>query len=160
MTPTTSKSHISSLYVRESGTGSTFAEVGWCSEIVSGSRKVRFFGARMYGGMYYDLHFQDAPLGTNHFYTVRHISGSEDWGFWVDGVLKGREKMLGWKSGWSTASSERGNTSDTNYSHFWGLQSRNSSATWYNWSNLEELTDNDPNYYLNKISDTEVFMQQ
>jgi len=60
----------------------------------------------------------------------------------------------------TVCSSERNTTSgDTNYSHFWDLKQMNSSGAWSYWSDLHQYMDNDPNYYLNKISNTECYMQ-
>lgn len=144
--PSTTNMHVSSVYVRLSGTGTTYAENGWCSEFTLLGRKVRYFAVYSVNGKYSHDHYQDAALDSNNSFTVRNVTGSNLWKWYLNGVEKYSYDMGGWKQGWSTCSSERGDTTDTNYSHFWDLRSRDNAGTWYNWSAKQILTDNDSGY--------------
>lgn len=79
---------------------------------------------------------------------------------YVDGTLKKEKTYYNYQRGVAVCSSERNSTSDTNYSHFWSLKWMNSSETWPYWSDLQVLGDNDPDYYLSKISNTECYMHR
>lgn len=78
----------------------------------------------------------------------------------VDGVQKREQQIPGFKYGIVRASSERDNLTTTNYSHFWNLKAKNSLGSFYNWSHLDLETgsDTDPNYDLQKVSETECYM--
>lgn len=70
--PTIRQLHVSSLYVYKDR--SDFAEVGWCWHL--GMYRPNFFGAYKKNGTYREIHFDQAPPGTNHYYTVRNVSGT------------------------------------------------------------------------------------
>jgi hypothetical protein len=150
--------HVSSLYVWQHPDGYNLAEIGW---VWRGYREdhPHFFGAYEIRGSYYSIIFSDAPKGTNHYYTVRNVSGSNNWRWYIDGVLKWEVNLGGWKQGYALAASERWDEKDSNYSHFWNLRKRDSSGNWYNWTNLQVYVDTDPDYWLNKVSNTECYMQ-
>lgn len=155
--PTISAMHVSSLYVQTSG---NMAEVGW--HATAGYpyyKRPYFFAAWVKNGYYNDYDIALAPAGTNHSYTVRNITGTNTWIWYVDGVSK-LTKTLSFQKGYSEASSERDSLGDTNYSHFWSLRKRNSVGNWYAWTNLIQIYDNDPDYYLRKISNTACYMQR
>ncbi|MEW6448058.1 MAG: hypothetical protein AB1426_08220 [Bacillota bacterium] len=152
--------HVSSLYVDHNGTGYNFAEVGWCVHRTLLGRSLYAFCAYSLDGNYTHRHYGGLiSYNSNHDWTVRHYSGTY-WRWYLDGSELATVDLKGkFTYGYSLASSERNNSGDTNYSHFWGLQDRNSSGVWYSWSNLSQWKDNDPDYRLNKVSNTECYMQ-
>ena len=153
--PVITKLHVSSLYVYKNSY--YMAEVGWCWHV--GFASPNYFAAWKTNGYYYEKHFSLASPGTNHYYTVRNVSGTTKWRWYVDGVYQNLEVDLGFQKGISLVSSERNSGDETNYSHFWNLRKRDSAGNWYYWSNLQLREDNDPEYRLNKISNTECYVQ-
>lgn len=147
--------HVSSLYVYKDAYN--FAEVGWCWHV--GMASPNSFRAYKKAGYYAEKHFSLAPKGTNHYYTVRNVSGTTKWRWYVDGTYQNWEFDLGFNKGMSLVSSERNNGDETNYSHFWNLRKRDSAGNWYYWTNLQEHEDKDPEYRLNIISNTECYVQ-
>lgn len=148
---------VSSFYVRSGGGGYNCCEIGWVWR--ASVDEPRFFGVYTRNGYIFEYDFGAAPRGTNHSYSIRNVTGTSGWIWYVDGVRKMTVGLL-FTNGYSCASSERMELKESNYSHFWSLSKRNSTGTWYSWSNLSVLSDNDPNYYLNKISNTECYVQQ
>lgn len=49
---------------------------------------------------------------------------------------------------------------ETNYSHFWGLTKRTHAFTWGNWANLKVLADDDWEFNVIKVSNTENYMDR
>jgi hypothetical protein len=159
--PTIYDQHVSSLYVHNWSSPVYFAEVGWFANIPQSNRQPRFFCAWVINNTYYEKLLEYPTPGTNHYYTVRNVTGSNEWRWYVDGVLKHTVSSLGgFRKGYSIASSERGDLRDTNYSHFWGLRYRDYIGTWYYFTNLQLLADTDPEYYFKKISNTEFYVQK
>ncbi|MEW6172735.1 MAG: hypothetical protein AB1510_06650 [Bacillota bacterium] len=152
-TPTITSQHVSSLYVLWDFYNA--AEVGWYRE--AGASSARFFAAWMDNGWYSEVDLGNAPAGTNHYYTVRNVTGTTNWRFYVDGVFK-YEKLLHFERGTSLASSERNRLDETNYSHFWGLETRTYDGIWDDWFSLVEFLDSDPGYRLKPITNTECEM--
>lgn len=125
--------------------------------------KPKFFAAWAVGGWQHIQHFEEATPGTNHYYTVRNVSGTNYWRWYVDGVYKNLQVDLeGFRYGYAMVSSERNSLDETNYSHFWGLRKRDSAGNWYYWSYLPSTpySDNDPEYDLTKVSNTECKMEK
>lgn len=152
--PTITSGHVSSMYVYDNDTdGDNFIEVGWVK--LNGWSSPKFFAAWSSNGNYNQEYLGTASSG-NHSYKVELVNGV--WYWYVDGTLKNQELVGNYTSGVSMASSERNASGDTNYSHFWGMKFKYNS-TWYNWTNLNQCMDNDPDYYLNKINNTECYMQ-
>ena len=154
--------HVSSIYVIDSrGTGYNHAETGWAKSPPEGWTNPSFFVAWVDNGTYGVSLIGDAPLDSNHNYKVQNVLGTNKWRYYVDGTQKlERTYSTSYRCGMTVCSSERNTTSgDTNYSHFWALRWMNSSGTWSNWSDLRQFMDNDPDYDLNKISNTECFME-
>lgn len=154
--------HVSSLYVINTWPSYTqFAEVGWFANPWQSNSKPRFFAAWYNRGTYGERLLTYPTPGTNHYYTVRNVTGSDEWRWYIDGSLvHTRSSIGGFRKGYSIASSERGNLRDTNYSHFWNLRKRDYSGNWYYWANLSLLADTDSEYRLVKISNTECYIQR
>jgi len=157
--PAVTSLHVSSIYVKSSNTNN-MAEAGW---VIAPNRNIdttHFFSAWVDNGAYNDIIWEEAPSGTNHNYKVQNLIGTNKWRFYVDGTQKlERTYSSGFQYGASICSSERNESSDTNYSHFWSLRYKNSSDTWSNWYDLRELLDNDQDYRLVINSDTSCYMQ-
>lgn len=134
------------------------AEVGWVIN-TSLSTPNQHFAAWERSGTYSKVHLGQATMGSQHYYTVRNVSGSNNWLWYVDGSSVWEVDMAGWQYGYSLASSERNTVYDSNWSHFWNLQKRDSSGNWYSWGALSQYTDTDPYFYINKISETEHYVQ-
>lgn len=160
--PTVSQVHVSSIYVIDSrGTSYNMAEAGWVKCPPNGATSPTFFAAWVDNGTYGEYNIGSAPQGTNHGYKVLNVIGNNKWRYYVDGVQK-KERTYStlFRNGSTVCSSERNSlTGDTNYSHFWSLRCMNSQGTWSDWSDLTLFGDNDPNYSLTTISDTECYMQ-
>lgn len=155
--PTIKKLHVSSIYVFKNPTGDYWAEVGWCWH--SNYNNPRYFGAYCKRGLSYEVHFGDAPKNSNHSYSVEYVNLINKWRWKVDGSTKMEQGLEGWCAGYALASSERNDSGETNYSHFWNLKKRDSSGNWSNWSALKQYKDNDPSYYLKRVTDSECYMQ-
>jgi len=143
------------------GSAYNHAEVGWAKSPPRGWTNPRFFVAYVDNGTYGEYSVGNAPLDSNHNYKVHNVLGTNVWKFYVDGTKKYERAYDNYQKGVTMCSSERDSISgDTNYSHFWSLKWMNSSGTWSYWSDLGRYIDNDPDYYLNEISNTECYMQQ
>jgi len=155
--PTITSGHVSSIYVLDPPI-TNHREVGWVKLVDWENPK--FFAAWTDNGIYGQQLFNDASPNSNHSYKVQNILGTKDWQFYVDGTLKLSKTNFTqtWTHGISVCSSERNDLGDTNYSHFWSLKYMNSNGTLYSWTDLRPGTDNDPEYYLEKYSDTECYM--
>lgn len=136
-------------------------EVGWFANPYQSNDKPRFFCAWVIGGSYYEKLLDYPVPGTNHYYTVRNVTGSNEWRGYVDGVLRHTVSSLGgFRKGYSFASSERNDRRETNFSHFWNLRKRDSGGNWYYFSNLQCLIDSDPDYLFDKVSNTEFYVRK
>jgi hypothetical protein len=96
-----------------------------------------------------------APRGTYPRFSLRPVTtNSFTWQWLVDGVVI-FERTIGFRYGWPLASSERATLADTNYGEFYDLRKRSRiSGTWYDWKNLQEWFNDDPDFYLQEHSDT------
>lgn len=157
--PTITYQHVSSLYVDNRDSPRYFAEVGWFANPWQSNSQPRFFAAWVKKDVYGERLFEYPTPGTNHYYTVRNVTGTTEWRWYIDGVLK-LTLSLGFRTGYSLASSERGSLGDTNYSHFWGLRKRDYSGNWYYWTDLYPYADTDPEYRFVKVSNTEFYVQK
>lgn len=153
--------HVNSLYVDRGGAGTNFAEVGWVAFRVSvlPVAKKHFYATKINGVYSYEL-LNDASTG-NHYYTTQKENGTNFWLFYVDGSLKKRIDFKGYlPSGYCLASSERQYDGDTNEAHFWTLRKMVSNNVWYGWENLLVYLDNDPLWYLRKVSNVEFYVER
>lgn len=149
--------HVSSLYVWQMPDGYNMVEGGWAIEPPS-FQKYYHFAAWQKNGVYYLRELADAATGSWHYYTVRNVTGTNDWKWHVNGQVLWITNMGGWKYGTVLTASERDSYGDSNWSHFKGLRKRDSSGNYYYWTNLTQWFDTDPDYRLNKISNTEHYV--
>ncbi len=160
--PTITNCHVNSIFVHEEQTLNPNAvECGWYCKTVGGIRQQpKFFGVWTIEGVYHQTDFENASYDSNHSFEIQNVLGTNWWRWYIDGVQKLAIDMGGWKYGTSRANSERQNLNETNYAHFWNLRSKNSQGYYYDWSNLQKhAVSNDPQYILNKISNTECYVQ-
>lgn len=92
--PTIHHQHVSFLYVHNWSSPKYFAEVGWFANIPQSNKKPRFFCAWVINNTYYERLLEYPTPGTNHYYTVRNVTGSNEWRWYVDGVLKNTVSSL------------------------------------------------------------------
>ncbi|MEW6772221.1 MAG: hypothetical protein AB1330_12695 [Bacillota bacterium] len=157
--PVITSMHVSSLYVwQHEPRGYRFTEVGWSFQ--KGVGEPRFFAAWKGNGLYESADLGLAPRGTNHYYSVRNVSGTDYWRWYLDGIFKIERYVWNFRQGYTVVSSEHSAPDETNYSHFWSLKRRDSAGNWNYWTNLSLYEDNDPDYYLNKVSNTECYVQR
>jgi hypothetical protein len=158
--PTVTSAHVSSLYVYDSANnGYNDAENGWVKE--AGWSGPDFFAAWFDQGIYNLQLFQSAPINTDHYYMVVNTIGTNQFTWYIDGTQKYSRTFTNYSHGTSLASSERAALGDDNWSHFWDLQEvgvSNGKGNWYLWSNLQQHMNNDPNYHLSIVSNTECYM--
>lgn len=153
--------HVNSVYVMDSNNPIiNHAEVGWVW--MDGDTYPYNFAAWYDNGYYGAVGLADITTpGTNHTFRVKNVLNTNRWNYYYDGTqVYWRTYSTAYRKGNSVCSAERNALGDSNYGHFWGLSQMNSGGTWSNWTNLVNFVDNDPNYYLNKISNTECYMQQ
>lgn len=160
--PQVTSLHVSSIYVvSEDGVWDNMAEAGWVVCPPRNFDTPYFFSAVAINGYYTDYFWGEAPLDSNHCYKIQNLIGTNKWRFYVDGTQKLQiAYSSNFQHGLSVCSSEREESGDTNYSHFWSLRYKNGSDTWFNWYDLRQHQDNDPNYYLVKSSNTSCYMQR
>ncbi len=130
------------------------AEVGWFANPFQSDKKPRFFCAWVIADSYYEKLLDYPTPWTDHYYTVRNVTNSNEWRWYVDGFLRHSAFLGGFRKGYSFGSSERNDLKETKYSHFWNLRKRDSSGNWYYFSNLQCLADTDPDYKFVKFSNT------
>lgn len=157
--PAIIRQHVSSVYVDNWSTPRNAAEVGWFASATQSNYDPRFFAAWVINGDYRERLGGYPTPGTNHRYMVRYLFSGTQWEWRIDGSLFHSGGMSGFQAGLSTASSERDDSLETNYSHFWDLQSRNS-VGWYPWTSNAVLIDTDPEYRRNWVSNTEFYVQR
>jgi hypothetical protein len=130
---------------------------------MASDKKPRFFVAWAEDGLYGHKLLSYPTPGTNHYYAVRNDPGTYWWYFNIDGGAREHEREFDSSKfirGHSLGSSERESLSDTNYSHFWNLKSMDAYLNWYWWRDTYCRLDDDPEYWFNKISDTEFYVQK
>lgn len=167
------KLHVNGLYIMRQDS-QYMAETGITESYVDGWQdgKSYFYRAILENGSYYrdDLGKQ---LPKNNWYsmTVRNVvknnTYSSEWRFYL---WDGQPLTLGtnyfiwdfdvaWSGGQSLGSGERWATGDSNLGHFKGMQYRTSTGSWYSWDDLRDWGSNDPGYAINKISNTQFYIE-
>lgn len=100
----------------------------------------------MIRGNYYEYLWEYPAPGTNHKYAIGYNNGV--WNLWIDGVKKASGPIGGMTYGRTLASSERRDSGDTNYSHFWAMKKKSQDGTWSSWSSRYAYRASDPYYYI------------
>lgn len=143
--PTIYNQHVSSVYVDNwlPGVQRYFVESGWFANWPQSQNKPRWFAGWVNQGNYGEKVDNPYPEAGPYKVAVAWWGGVWHWyagGAWI------KEMPNTWHSGKSTVSSERDETRDTNYSHFWQITDKNQSHVWTDWTNRTNLKDNDTAY--------------
>ena len=131
-----------------------YAEVGWIWR--GGWTSPKAFAAWNDQGNEGNQSFNTLTVDTDHYFeTRRQSSSSTTWYWYADGSLK-RSGILSQGHGTVGAQQERNNACDNpDESHWWLLQRMATFSTYTDWGDLDLWTEDDPDYCLNEISDTE-----
>ncbi len=158
--PIVADGHVSSVYCWRNN-GDLMTECGWAADVLWYGGAPHYFVAWTDHGSYYLVHLGTAPNGTYHRYSIRpQTTSSFNWQWLIDGQLV-RTQYITFTLATPLCSSERASLGDTNYSHFSALRKRSKyTGDWWDWKTLGQKVDNDDSYYLNKVSNTECYMQQ
>lgn len=151
----TDKAHVSSVYTYRLPDKNHMAEGGWAADNDFYGGAPHYFSAYKIYGEYFLEHHGLATRGTYPRFSVRpQTTSTFTWEWLVDGTEK-YQKALSFTLGTPQASSERSTLDDTNYSNFYDLRKRSkTSGTWYDWKDLQLYWDYDPEYKLQKNSNT------
>ncbi|MBE0448689.1 MAG: hypothetical protein IBX64_11450 [Actinobacteria bacterium] len=138
--------------------GRSFTEVGWVK--YGWDSHIWHFVAWKNNGVYDDRDFGTVTPGTNHTYGVRWMADTTKWRFYIDGVARHDQLVPDITSAIVATNAETHDTADSNYGHWWSLQYWDKNAAqWKLWTDLRQYKDNDPNYNLRKVTNTECYSQ-
>lgn len=152
--PTVTSRHVNSIYIRQDVNNHGY-EVGW--DWIA-NREPHYFVVTVKNGVYKHYDYDNSPRATNHSYSINiesNLQGAPV-NFLVDGVLKRSETAL-YPDGRVVWGSERNNTNESNYGHFWNLYKRRHDFVWVNWGNMSQYADNDPSPWYDERSNTEAY---
>lgn len=148
---------VNSVYCTRAD-GRSFTESGWVK--YGWDSSIWHFVAWKNNGVYEDIDFETVTPGTNHTYGVRWMSDTTKWRFYIDCVTRHEQLVPDITSAISATNAETHDTGDSNYGHWWNLQYWDKNAAqWKLWTDLQQYTDNDPNYNLREVSNTECFSE-
>lgn len=157
--PTIYARHVNSIYLTQPTspyTGQPYGyEVGW---LWNAAQPPQWFAVRVnVFGEYGQVMGPIAAHPNNNRLTVVLYGGNakmavDSTNIWVDSP-----SIISAGNGY--AGSERHDTAETNYAHFWSLLRMDSSGVWSNWSNQKVWKDNDDDYWVNRNGHTEVWVQ-
>ncbi len=131
-----------------------YAEVGWIWRGGWGSPKMMAVWSE-YGN--WDVeYFNTLSVNGSYSFAVRRMSTtSHQWKWYLGNSVKKTEDLI-MGHGDAGAQQERYNACDTpDESHWWSLKRRAAISTLTSWEDLEIWREDDPDYCLNEISNTE-----
>ncbi len=158
--PNIIRQHVSSMYVDNwNGANRFMVEVGWFANWTQSNGVPRFFLAWVNNNNYSESILEYPTPGTNHNYRLNYLNSQ--WHWWIDDVRRRDGTVGAFTHGLTTASSERDDSEETNYSHFWNMRKKDPGTNWYDWSSRYAVKDNDPSYYIHwpGSSQNELFVQ-
>lgn len=137
---------------------SNYAEVGWTWH--GGDTAPQFFYTSNKNGVVNHGHGVTIGVGSSHTYRTNVLPNSFTWVFYGDSTQL-TSRSLSFTNAKPGAQQERNNACDTpDISHWWSLQRSNSNANFSSWTSLSKRQDNDPDYCLDKVSQTEFYVRR
>ena len=131
-----------------------YAEVGWWWRGGWTSPKVLVVWSDR--GDWDSESFNTLTVNSTHWFKVRRSSASSmTWKWYADGSLK-KSRTLSLGHGAVSAQQERNNACDNpDESHWWGRMRMSTIPTYTDWGDLDLRIENDPDYCLDEVSNTE-----
>lgn len=149
---------VNSTWVRKDS--NNYAEIGWTWHGGWSSPKV-FVTAKEDGNPTFHKHYQSLGVYTGHLYRTNVLPATYTWVFYVDGTKLPDDQNLNFTNGTTGAQQERYYACDNpNISHWWSLERADSGANFSAWTSLVKHRDDDPDYCLDRISDTEFYVRR
>jgi hypothetical protein len=135
-----------------------YAEVGWTWH--GGDSAPQFFWSIEDGGVYSHGHGAILGINTVHTYKVNNLPGGTVWLFYGDSTQL-TTKTLVFNKGRTVAQQERNNACDNApISHWWNLEKASSGGVFSPWIVLTKRKDDDPDYCLDKLGNTEFYVRR
>ncbi|HEV2375786.1 MAG TPA: hypothetical protein VGS19_26920 [Streptosporangiaceae bacterium] len=99
--------------------------------------------------------------GTNWHFEVDNAHGIGIWRFYFDGQTKpfNYSPTMAFNSGWALTNSERRNTCDTLWTHFYSLTDATSLGHYRPWTLLQCWADDAPGWNMQQVSASELYVQ-
>ncbi|HEV2371852.1 MAG TPA: hypothetical protein VGS19_06755 [Streptosporangiaceae bacterium] len=99
--------------------------------------------------------------GANWHFEVENAHGIGIWRFYFDGATSpfNYSPTMRFNQGWALTNSERRNTCDTLWTHFYGLQDQTSLTHWQPWAQLVCFADTAPGWNMAQVSNSELYVQ-
>ena len=134
--------------------GRNWAEVGWIWR--GGWSSPREMAVWSSNGNWYVQYFDTLTTGASQSFEVRRDSDSSRiWKWYAGGDLK-KSLWLLMRDGIAGAQQERNDACDnTDESHWWNLKRMETIGTRSNWGDMVIFREDDPDYCINEISNTE-----
>ena len=166
--PNITGDHVNSIYIARIGPGypNHYYEVGWNWRVIwDGTKYVRrstpeWFWSKMVSGVYYGPYRTDAQANSNHLLSVQ-IESNGNAQMKVDSTVLRQEVSNFYPDGEIFWGSERQNTNESNFGHFWHLMKRRHDYSWVLWEDQREYSSPlaspqpDPGYHYYEASEYE-----
>ena len=147
-----SKFFVNSTWVQEDA--DNYAEVGWIWRGGWGSPKMMAVWSK--DGVWDVAYYNTLSVNGSYNFEVRRASASNQWKWYLANSLK-KTKALDFGEGEAGAQQERWNICDNpDESHWWALKRRTSLNSLGSWVDLELWREDDPDYCLDEISNTQL----
>jgi hypothetical protein len=135
-----------------------YAEVGWTWH--GGWSTPRMFVTSNKAGSVFHAHYSEVTVSSAHTYRTNALPGTTTWVFYGDSTQL-TNRGLGWNKGTAGAQQERYYACDTpDSSHWYNLARADSGANFGSWTSLGSRNDNDPDYCMDKVSNTDFYTRR